>query len=93
MEMRPAALHCTKRVLCLCPTVAAADIQHPPGPVREQSDCRATAIPDTTTPFRSIEDAVDRLLPYHIMATEEGDDADVDDTHDGEGGNLLCSRR
>ena len=36
---------------------------------------------------------MDRLLPYHAMATEEGDDADVDETHDGEGANLLCSRR
>jgi hypothetical protein len=51
------------------------------------------AIQDTTTPFRSIEDAVNRLLPFHIMATEEGDDADVDETYDGEGWNLLCSRR
>ncbi|KAM0865677.1 hypothetical protein ACQ4PT_043114 [Festuca glaucescens] len=32
--------------------------------------------PDFRTPFASVEDAVTRLLPYHVFADYEGDDAD-----------------
>jgi len=60
---------------------------------RFQADCEAVANPDVGTPFRGVADAVDRLLPYHVFATEEGDDADVDETADGRGGGLLCSKR
>mmetsp|Transcript_4691 Transcript_4691/g.13018 ORF Transcript_4691/g.13018 Transcript_4691/m.13018 type:complete len:158 (+) Transcript_4691:249-722(+) len=62
--------------------------------VREfQRECNVLSAPDTETPFRSVENAVERLIVYHTLATEEGDDADVDESCDGSGSNLLCSRR
>mmetsp|Transcript_38570 Transcript_38570/g.98639 ORF Transcript_38570/g.98639 Transcript_38570/m.98639 type:complete len:150 (+) Transcript_38570:431-880(+) len=60
---------------------------------RFQADCAAVSNPNVATPFAGLEDAVSRLLPYHILGTEEGDDADVDETADGRGGGLLSSKR
>ncbi|KAI9006562.1 hypothetical protein CLU79DRAFT_779993 [Phycomyces nitens] len=37
------------------------------------SDHRAVTRPDYHTPFRSLQDAIDRLLPYHIYQYPKGD--------------------
>ena len=42
-------------------------------------DARRALQPDTRTPFASFEDAAQRLLPYHVFATEEGDEQDTDE--------------
>jgi hypothetical protein len=49
------------------------------GVTRTGEDARRAAKPDVATPFASLEDAVSRLLPYHVFGTEEGDEADVDE--------------
>lgn len=56
------------------------------------SDCRLLCAPDITSPFINLEDAVIRLLPFHMWASEEGDEADLAETADGTGANLMCSR-
>ena len=42
-------------------------------------DTRRALRPDVKTPFASFEDAANRLLPYHVFATEEGDEQDADE--------------
>ena len=42
-------------------------------------DTRRALRPDVKTPFSSFEDAAHRLLPYHVFATEEGDEQDTDE--------------
>ncbi|CAL5219160.1 g942 [Coccomyxa viridis] len=34
--------------------------------------------PDIQTPFRNLQDALDRLLPYHVFHTEDGGEAEKD---------------
>uniref|UniRef100_A0A061R425 GLTSCR protein conserved domain-containing protein n=2 Tax=Tetraselmis sp. GSL018 TaxID=582737 RepID=A0A061R425_9CHLO len=72
----------------LQPTPISQQLLH-----RFQSDCAAVSNPDISTPFLNAEDAVHRLLPFHLLASEDEDEADIDETQDGQGSNLLCSRR
>jgi len=53
--------------------------------------------PDCETPYASIEDAVDRLLPYHMFADDDDESADLRESlgldWQTEPGPLLCSSR
>eukprot|EP00803_Ostreobium_quekettii_P004742 evm.model.scf_38EXC.11 EVM.evm.TU.scf_38EXC.11 scf_38EXC:129878-132162(+) len=56
-------------------------------------DCRRLCGLDVQSPFRDARDAVDRLLPFHVLSCEDGGEADLRETTDGSGANLMCSRR
>nr|XP_034604685.1 chromatin modification-related protein EAF1-like [Setaria viridis] len=47
--------------------------------------------PDFRTPFASVEDAVSRLLPYHVFADYEEDDGVIDATVGGGGGSVATA--
>jgi hypothetical protein len=57
-----------------------------------ERDCKAVCQPDLTRPFSSLEDAVDRLLPYHILAGEDADAADAREAAEA-GARLGATRR
>ncbi|BDA41809.1 hypothetical protein COCOBI_02-6030 [Coccomyxa sp. Obi] len=48
--------------------------------------------PDCNRPFASFEDAVDRLLPFHMLAAEETEKADFEEAKTLSSGGLLLSR-
>ncbi|GAB4813234.1 hypothetical protein N2152v2_000280 [Parachlorella kessleri] len=55
-------------------------------------DCARLANPDYHRPFASLEDAVDRLLPYHALLDETSDVLDQREAQ-AAGGTLAASRR
>jgi hypothetical protein len=46
-----------------------------------EEDMKRVANPDIRTPFHSLEDAINRLLPYHILAAVEPEEADMAAIH------------
>jgi len=56
-----------------------------------RADAQAVCKPALDTPFASFDDAVARLLPYHVLGAEEAESADADDAA-ALGGSLLISR-
>ncbi|KAK9820607.1 hypothetical protein WJX72_012247 [[Myrmecia] bisecta] len=59
---------------------------------RVLEDCKRVCNPDVTTPFSSLADAVDRLLPYHILAGETAEEADAEEAATGTSC-IGCARR
>ncbi|KAL4423725.1 hypothetical protein ABPG75_001026 [Micractinium tetrahymenae] len=57
-------------------------------------DCTRISAPDYTTPFQSLEDAVDRLLPFHIFGAEDPQQTDVREVaaQQGQGAVLATAR-
>ena len=60
---------------------------------RLADDVAATARPDWTRAFASMEDATARLLPYHVMSGEDPAEADIEGASAAPiTAPLLCSR-
>jgi hypothetical protein len=56
-----------------------------------EADAKAAAAIDTSRPFSSLEDAAERLLPFHVFGCQEADELDLEEAEVG-GGELLVSR-
>ena len=46
------------------------------GAVAAAADARRALSADVSTPFASLDDAVERLLPFHVFGSLEGDELD-----------------
>lgn len=55
-------------------------------------DARRLLQTDIHRPFSNLEDAIERLLPYHLLGAEDGGAADLDETSDHAGAGLLAGR-
>ncbi|KAL4446341.1 hypothetical protein ABPG77_003148 [Micractinium sp. CCAP 211/92] len=57
-------------------------------------DCTRISAPDYTKHFQNVEDAVDRLLPFHIFGAEDPQQTDMRDvaSQQGQGASLATSR-
>mmetsp|Transcript_14448 Transcript_14448/g.31296 ORF Transcript_14448/g.31296 Transcript_14448/m.31296 type:complete len:289 (+) Transcript_14448:1431-2297(+) len=55
-------------------------------------DCKRVCTGDINRGFSDLGDALDRLLPYHVLGAAADSEADVDDTLDQPGATLLFSR-
>ncbi|GLC33129.1 hypothetical protein PLESTB_000367200 [Pleodorina starrii] len=58
-------------------------------------DCKRICTSALNKPFVNLQDAVDHLLPFHVLSSLAGDEADAEEAEAAaqEGGRLLCSRR
>lgn len=56
------------------------------------SDCKRVCNPDIHRPFSSLKDVVERLLPYHLVASEDVDHANQRDLNDL-GAQTIVSRQ
>ncbi|KAG7672465.1 hypothetical protein Ndes2526B_g09014 [Nannochloris sp. 'desiccata'] len=56
-----------------------------------EQDCKKVCNPDFNRPFTNLEDAVDRLLPYHILDTEEEAETDLKEAEEA-GSSLALTR-
>ncbi|KAG2493786.1 hypothetical protein HYH03_008006 [Edaphochlamys debaryana] len=58
-------------------------------------DCKRICTTNINKPFATLQDAVDHLLPFHVLSAMAGDDADLEEAEEveAEGGRLLCSRK
>ena len=43
------------------------------------ADARRALAVDVSTPFASLDDAIERLLPFHVFGTMEGDEMDEEE--------------
>ncbi|GMH33363.1 hypothetical protein BSKO_01197 [Bryopsis sp. KO-2023] len=55
-------------------------------------DCKRLCSVDIESPFTDLHDTIHRLLPFHLFHSEEGGEADLEETPDGQGKDLLWSR-
>ncbi|KAF6258070.1 hypothetical protein COO60DRAFT_1157784 [Scenedesmus sp. NREL 46B-D3] len=57
-----------------------------------QGDVRMLGGIDVEKPFQNVQDAVQRLLPFHLFGAVDAADADLDDTPDCGGADLMSNR-
>eukprot|EP00197_Chlamydomonas_leiostraca_P010774 CAMPEP_0202874902 /NCGR_PEP_ID=MMETSP1391-20130828/26214_1 /ASSEMBLY_ACC=CAM_ASM_000867 /TAXON_ID=1034604 /ORGANISM="Chlamydomonas leiostraca, Strain SAG 11-49" /LENGTH=206 /DNA_ID=CAMNT_0049556447 /DNA_START=107 /DNA_END=724 /DNA_ORIENTATION=+ len=55
-------------------------------------DAKRLCTSDITAPFKNLQDAVERLLPYHVMGAADPQEADMEELREFEGGELVVSR-
>ncbi|GFR50553.1 hypothetical protein Agub_g12827 [Astrephomene gubernaculifera] len=58
-------------------------------------DCKRICTSSINKPFTTLQDAIDHLLPFHVLSSMAGDEADAEEAEGAaeEGSRLLCSRR
>ncbi|KXZ51014.1 hypothetical protein GPECTOR_14g255 [Gonium pectorale] len=58
-------------------------------------DCKRICTSSLNKPFQTLQDAVDHLLPFHVLSDVAGYDVDAEEAEAAaeEGARLLCNRR
>ncbi|PNW70320.1 hypothetical protein CHLRE_17g715100v5 [Chlamydomonas reinhardtii] len=58
-------------------------------------DCKRICTTNVGKPFTTLQDAIEHLLPFHVLSSLSGDDVDEEEAAAAaeEGARLLCTRR